>query len=485
MINKKLIFKILGALLFIESAWMFLCLVMALIYQEDDRLAFLISIITTTCFGFLFTFLGSKAENRLSRRDAYLVVSVTWIVFSLFGMLPFLISGYITDVSGAFLETMSGFTTTGATVLNNIGAMPHGLLFWRSLTHWLGGLGIVFFTIAVLPSFVTGDVKLFAAEATGPVKSKLQPRISITARWLWSVYLILTTGCILSLWLAGMGFFDSVCHACATTATGGFSTNPDSIRGYHSPAIEYVEIVFMFLSGVNFSLLYFQMVRGKFTKLFTNSEFRFYSLMVLVSTMFIAYLLCTRMGYGIEHAIRSALFQVVSLITTTGFYSDDFGLWPHITWLILTICMFVGSCAGSTAGGLKCVRVVMIFKILKNEFRRILHPKAVIPVRIDGATVTTSVQSTLMAFFTLYLLIILFSTILLLMMGINLYNSVTITISSISNVGPAMGSQIGPTQSWSVLPAAAKWLCSTLMLMGRLEIFSVLVLFSRGFWKDN
>lgn len=485
MINYKLVSKILGLLLFIEAGLLLLCLGMAFAYQEDDILAFLITIGLTTATGFIFLSAGSNAENSMSRRDAYLIVSLAWIVFSIFGMFPFLISGYLTNITDAFFETMSGFTTTGATVINDVSKLPHGLLFWRSLTHWIGGLGIVFLTIAILPSFVTGDVRLFAAEATGPTHNKLQPRISSTAKWIWMVYLVLTIGCCASLMLAGMNWFDSINHAFATTATGGFSTNADSIRGYHSTSIEYIEIVFMFLSGVNFTLIYLSIIKGKILRLFNSSEFKLYLTIVLVSSAFIAILLISQMGYGIEHAIRSSLFQVVALITTTGFYSDDLGLWPHITWMVLCICMFTGSCAGSTCGGLKCVRALILLKITRNEFRHILHPNAILPIKVDGNIITRSVQTTLLAFFTTYILIIVIASMALTAMHIGHINAITIPLSCISNVGPAMGTQIGPTQSWSTLPDAAKWICSALMLIGRLEIFSVMVLFTRGFWRDH
>src|SRR5574344_668408 len=485
MINYKIVSKILGLLLFIESGLLLLCLIMALAYQEDDIMAFLITIGLTAGVGFVCLFAGSNAENNLSRRDAYLIVSLTWVIFSIFGMLPFLISGYLTSVADAFLETMSGFTTTGATVINDVSKLPHGLLFWRSLTHWIGGLGIVFFTIAILPSFVTGDVRLFAAEATGPTHNKLQPRISSTAKWIWMVYLFLTIGCTVSLMLAGMNWFDSINHSFATTATGGFSTNSDSIRGYHSPAIEYIEIIFMFLSGVNFTLIYLSLIKGKVKQLFKSSEFKFYLFIVLLSSAFIAFMLVLERSYGIEHAIRSALFQVVSLITTTGFYSDDLGLWPHVTWVVLCICMYIGSCAGSTCGGLKCIRAVMLIKITKNEFKHILHPNAILPVRVEGSIITHSVQTTLLAFFTTFTLLILISSMAMICMHVNYLNAITVSLSSISNVGPAIGTQIGPTQSWSALPDAAKWISSALMLIGRLEIFSVMVLFTRSFWKDH
>ncbi len=485
MLNLKIIFKIIGQLLFIESLMFLSCLIMSICYQEDDTFAFLISITITTLCGILFKFLGRKAENTLNRRDAYLVVTLTWIIFSLFGTFPFIISGYLTNFAGAYLETMSGFTTTGASVIDNVDIFPHALLFWRSMTHWIGGLGIVFFTVAVLPSLVGGSVKVFTAESTGPIKSKLHPRLSTTAKWIWMVYLVLTAACVLSFWIGGMGFFDSVNYSMAITATGGFSTHSQSIAYFNSPTIEYIGIVFQFLSGMNFTLIYLSIFKGKFSLIPKNSEFKFYTILVLISTAWIAVLLVRYNHYDVSHAIRSSMFQVVSLITTTGMYSDNAGLWPHMTWLILSICMFFGACAGSTSGGLKCIRGVMIMKVIRNEFLHILHPKAVLPIRIDGENVLPSAVPKLMAFFALYILLCLLGAVYMISMGIESTDAVTISLSSLSNVGPALGNEISPISSWSPLPDSVKWVCSALMLLGRLEIFTVLVIFTPGFWKDN
>lgn len=271
--------------------------------------------------------MGRNANNNLSRRDAYLLVTLTWIVFSLFGMIPFLIGGYIESVTDAFFETMSGFSTTGATVIDDVEWMPHAILFWRTQTQWIGALGIVFFTIAILPSMVgSGSVKVFAAEATGPIRSKMHPRLSTTAKWIWSVYSALTIACILAFYLAGMGVFDSINYAMTTTATGGFAPHNDSAAFFQSPAIEYIAILFQFLAGVNFTMLYFAIFRLKIANLFKSSEFKLYILAITVSTIWIMYLLMSHNGYGLERAFRCALFQVVSFMTTTGLFNDDAGL---------------------------------------------------------------------------------------------------------------------------------------------------------------
>lgn len=485
MINWKIIYKVLGSLLFIEASLMLWCLLMAFCYEEDDFLAFAISLVATVFFGLMLRLVGREADNNLSRKEAYLVVTLSWIVFSFFGTLPFLISGYITDFTDAYFETMSGFTTTGATIIDNVEVLPHGLLFWRSLTQWIGGLGIVFFTIALLPSMVGGSVKVFAAEATGPIKAKLHPRLSVSAKWIWLVYLVLTVACAGSYMLFGMDWFDSINYAMTTTATGGFSTHNTSTEFFNSPALEYTCAFFCFLSGVNFMLLYFSIAKLKIGRLFKNAEFKFYLLIILGFTAFIMAELITRNGYDLEHAFRSGVFQVVSFITTTGLFNDDAARWPHVTWVVLAACMFLGGCSGSTAGGLKAVRGVMLLKTVRNEFRQMLHPNAVLPMKINGTNVSQQKRVTLLAYLTTYLALSLVISFTMIAMGIDNTNAITITLSCLGNVGPTLGLEIGPTMSWSMLPAAAKWMCSAMMLIGRLEIFTVLVIFTPQFWNKN
>ena len=485
MINWKIIYKVLGSLLFIEASLMLWCLLMAFCYEEDDFLAFAMSLVATVFFGLMLRLVGREADNNLSRKEAYLVVTLSWIVFSFFGTLPFLISGYITDFTDAYFETMSGFTTTGATIIDNVEVLPHGLLFWRSLTQWIGGLGIVFFTIALLPSMVGGSVKVFAAEATGPIKAKLHPRLSVSAKWIWLVYLVLTVACAGSYMLFGMDWFDSINYAMTTTATGGFSTHNTSTEFFNSPALEYTCAFFCFLSGVNFMLLYFSIAKLKIGRLFKNAEFKFYLLIILGFTAFIMAELITRNGYNIEHAFRSGVFQVVSFITTTGLFNDDAARWPHVTWVVLAACMFLGGCSGSTAGGLKAVRGVMLLKTVRNEFRQMLHPNAVLPMKINGTNVSQQKRVTLLAYLTTYLALSLVISFTMIAMGIDNTNAITITLSCLGNVGPTLGLEIGPTMSWSMLPAAAKWMCSAMMLIGRLEIFTVLVIFTPQFWNKN
>ena len=485
MVNFRIIWKIIGSLLFIEAFFMSWCLGITLWSGEDDMLAFLLSMILTAGSGFLFLALGRKAENTLSRRDAYVVVTAAWVIFSVFGMFPFLIHGSITNMTDAFFESTSGFTTTGASIIDDVEVLPHGILFWRSLTQWIGGLGIVFFTIAILPSLVGGSVKVFAAEATGPIKTKMHPRLTTTAKWIWSIYLILTLACGLSYWAAGMDWFEALNYSMTTTATGGFAIHNESTEFFHSPTIDYISITFQFLSGINFTLLYISIIKMKLKALVTNSEFRLYISVVVGATLWIMYLLLTRMGYDLEHAFRAALFQVVSFITTTGMFNEDAGTWPHITWVILGVVMYLGACAGSTSGGFKCIRGVMLLKVIRNNFRQILHPNAVLPVKVNGISIPQSKLVALFAFFTLTMLMTLVTATIMIVAGIDNTNAITIALSCVSNVGPTLGTQIGPVMSWSVLPEYIKWVLCPLMLMGRLEIMTVLVLFTRSFWKEN
>ena len=461
------------------------CLGIALWADEDDILAFLLSMILTAGSGFLFLALGRKSENSLGRREACVVVTAAWVIFSFFGMFPFLIHGSISNLTDAFFETMSGFTTTGASIIDNVERLPHGILFWRSLMQWIGGLGIVFFTIAILPSLVGGSVKVFAAEATGPIRAKMHPRLTTNAKWIWSVYLLLTLCCGLAFWLAGMDWFQATNYSMTTTATGGFSIHNEGLVFFQSPTIDYVCILFQFLSGINFTLLYMVVIKMKFSALLKNSEFKFYIFIVIAATMWIAYLLFTRMGYDIEHAFRNALFQVVSFVTTTGLFNDEVGLWPHMTWIILGVVMYLGGCAGSTSGGFKCIRSVMILKVVRNNFRQILHPNAVLPVQINGQNIQQSKLVSLLAFFSLTIIMVLVTVTIMIVAGIDNTNAITIALSSVSNVGPSLSNHVGPSISWAMLPDYIKWTLCLLMLMGRLEIMTVLVLFTRSFWKEN
>ncbi len=485
MINWKIIWKIIGQLLCLEAALMLGCLVMSLCYGEDDSIAFAISVVTTFLTGLALHYIGHHSSPTMSRRDSFLVVSLVWIIFSLFGSFPFYLSRYVPTITDAYFETISGFTTTGASLIDDVECLSHALLFWRSLTQWVGGLGIVFFTIAIIPSLVGGSVKVFSAEATGPVRHRLHPRLSTQGHWIWGIYSTLTIACALCFYIEGMGLFDSINYAMTVTATGGFATHNASTGYFHNVAIDYTAVLFMFLCGTSFTLLYMTIFKCRFREFLKNSEFRLYCGAIAVCTAIIMFVLMRSCHYRFDSALRYSLFQVVSFLTTTGVFNDDAGQWPHITWVILTVCMFIGGCSGSTSGGFKCIRFVMLWKMLRNEIRSLLHPSAILPVRINGITASYENQLRLFAFFAAYVLMCLFVYFVMMVVGIDSTNAFTIAFSCASNVGPTLGLEIGPTMSWNHLPDMIKWLLSLLMLMGRLEILTVLVLFTRSFWKDK
>lgn len=483
MINFKTIIRIIGILLLLETVMFLVCSSVSFYYRESDMLDFWKAGGITAGIGLLLAALGKGGERQLTRRDGYVLVSFAWVAFSLFGMLPFYIGGYIPDIADAFFETMSGFSSTGATILDDIESLPHGILFWRSMTQWIGGLGIIMFTIAVLPIFGVSGLQVFAAEASGPTHDKVHPRIGITAKWIWSIYTGITTLLVCLLMLGGMDWFDSICHAFATTGTGGFSTKQASVAYYNSPYIEYVISIFMFISGINFTLVLL-FVNRKFKKFISNAELKFYFSSVVFFTAVIAIALYYTSPMGMEESFRKSLFQVISLHTSTGFATDDYMQWPPVLWGLLTIIMLMGACAGSTTGGLKCIRMVILTKVSRNEFKHILHPNAILPVRINKQVISSSIVSTVLAFCFIYITIIVISTLLMMAMGVGAEESIGCVISSIGNMGPGLG-ETGPAYSWNALPDAAKWLLSLLMLLGRLELFTVLLLFTPDFWKRN
>lgn len=483
MINHKIIIRIIGILLLLETLLLLLSSGVSFYYHDEALVDFWKSAAITAGAGLVLAAIGKGGERQLTRRDGYVLVSAAWLTFSAFGMLPFYISGYIPEVTNAFFETMSGFSSTGATILDNIESLPPGLLFWRSMTQWIGGLGIIMFTIAILPIFGVSGIQVFAAEASGPTHDKVHPRIALTARWIWSLYFGMTTLLVVLLMLGGMSLFDSICHALTTTSTGGFSTKQASLAYYQSPYLEYVISLFMFMSGINFTLLLLCTQR-KFKKVIHDAELKWYIGSVVFFTLTIAAILYYTQPMGVEESFRKSLFQVISLHTSTGFATDDYMLWAPVTWALLTVVMIVGACAGSTTGGLKCIRMVILAKVSKNEFKHILHPNAVLPVRANKQVISSTVISTVLAFCFLYFAISLSSILLMMGMGVGFEESVGCVISSLGNMGPGLGST-GPAYSWNALPDAAKWLLSFLMLLGRLELFTVLLLFTPHFWKRH
>ncbi len=484
MFHPKIILRIIGFLLMIEAGFLSSSLAVSLYYGEHILWSYIYTLAAMLGCGTLFAYIGRGKERNISRKDGYIVVTLCWVIFSLFGALPFYISGSIPSVTNAFFETMSGFTTTGATILNDIEALPHSLLFWRAMTHWVGGLGIVFFTVAVFPVFGLGDINLFAAESVGPMQPKLHPRISVAARWILSIYVGLTLIATVSFYFAGMGKFDAVCHAMSTVATGGFSTKQASIAAFNSPLIDYVVTLFMFLGGVNFSLLYLFLFKFRFASLLRDSEFRVYVSAITLFTALITIGLFFSTPMGVEESFRTSLFQVVSMQTTTGFATSNYVLWLPVLWLTLSAIMFLGACSGSTSGAMKCARISILGRVMFNEFKRIVHPNAVIPVRMSGKIVPSTVQSAILAYTVLYVGIIIIGIFVNMTFGLDFLDAYGLSASCVSNVGPALG-HYGPMDSFASLPALVRWFCSFQMLVGRLEFFAVLLLLLPSFWKRN
>lgn len=501
--NWKLVIRIIGVLLSIEVGLMAVCMVLGYFYGESIY-PFVWPTLAACAVSMLFGFISRGASATMGRKEGYLVVSLSWIAFSLVGMFPFLLSGALPDVASAFFETMSGFTSTGATVIDDCDAQPHSILMWRSLSQWIGGIGIIFFTIAILPAFGVGEVKLFAAEATGPMHNKVHPRISVTAKWIGTVYLMLTALCIASLLVCGMNPFDAVNYSFVTTATGGFGTHSAMLHeAFNSPAIEYVLSFFMFISGVNYTLIYYTILRGHIRRFFHDAELRcFIAIFVSVTLVCTASLVYQRVDWSqwslangqwsvLELCFRESLFTVLSLQTTTGLATCDYTTWPITLMPPLLFVMFAGACSGSTSGGFKCVRWFIIFRLVRSELQRILHPRAVLPVKMNGQVISPQIIHTLFAFVALFTGSLFLGAFLLALFGVSpgvprevfdYEDALGLAMSSLSNVGPGMG-YYGPAHSWAILSPVAKWTCSALMLIGRLEIFPVLVLFTRSFWK--
>lgn len=432
--------------------------------------------------GLLF-YMGRKASAKeLGPREAFAVVSLSWILCSAIGALPFYLNGTVSTYTDAFFEAMSGFTTTGASVLTNIEANPRGILFWRSLTHWLGGMGIIVLSLAILPFLGVGGMQLFKAEVPGPVPEKLTPRIQQTAFLLWAVYVLLSLAETLLLMVAGMNLFDALTHTFGTMATGGFSPKNLSVGFYRSPFVDWIITVFMFLAGANFTLHYFAL-RGRLSVFWKDEEFRFYTWITLFGTATVMAILLAGNAYSSAgDALRFSAFQVVSILTTTGFVTADFEKWPAYTQLLLLVLMFVGGCAGSTGGGMKNIRILLLAKQAGAEIRRLLHPRSVIVPRIGGKVVEREAMNSVAVFFVVYMALFVGASLFMAGLGLDLVSAISSVAATLGNIGPGLGI-VGPMDNYAAVPQAGKWILSACMLLGRLELFTVLMLFVPGTWR--
>lgn len=474
---------ILGVLLILLGAGMLLSLPFSLYFQDGEHGAIVWSCALTILAGLALRLLRPRHRLQINKRTGYLVVTLGWVGISGFSMLPYLLSGAIDNVTDAFFESMSGFTTTGASILTDIESVPAGILFWRSFTQWLGGMGIIVLSVAILPLLGIGGIELFVAEAPGPTSDKIHPRIQETAKRLWLLYVGLTLAAGVLLWLAGMNAFDALNHALTTMATGGFSTRNASIAHWDNPAIHYIIIVFMLLAGTNFTVLYY-FVTGRLKKAWSSQEFRAYALGVaglagLTLLLYIGY-----QGRISEKVIRDVLFQVVSLISTTGFVTADYTAWGMAVTFICFLLLFAGGSAGSTAGGIKVVRHLVFLKNSWLEFKRILHPRAMVRIKMDEQVVAPRILTHIMVFLLVYMATFGLGTLLITATGMDLVSAAGAVATCLGNVGPAMGT-VGPMDNFSAVPLAAKWILGFLMLLGRLELFTVLVLFTPFFWRAN
>ena len=480
-----------GVLLLFNGGLMLFSALISFLYEDGVTFEITLASFVVLSFGALLMLFGRQYDKQIQKREGYLIVSLGWILMALSGTTPYLFSGAIPDFTASFFETMSGYTTTGATIVNDIEALPKGILFWRSTTHWIGGMGIIVLAIAILPFLGIGGIQLFSAEAPGPAGDKLHPRITDTAKRLWLIYVAYTFIETLLLYVAGMSFFDAINHAMSTVSTGGFSTKNDSIAFWNDqPLIQYIILFFMFLAGTNFVLSYFAFTR-KFKKIILDEEFRlylqfllFFSVLVVVVLLLNSYLHPSFSFDGIEPTVRAAVFQVVSIITTTGFITADYTHWVPFVTVVFFGLMFLGGSSGSTSGGVKVVRHLLMIKSGLLEFKRALHPNAIIQARYNERTVSDSISYNILGFFILYMLSFIIGALGFSLMGFDFESSIGIAASTLGNVGPALG-EFGPSNTYAILPNFGQWWASFLMLLGRLELFTVLILFTPFFWKRN
>lgn len=477
-----------------EGVFLLLAMIVSLIYEESDWWAYLLSASISFVIGHICIWLSrmDKDNRSFTRADSFMIVTLSWVIFSVIGMIPFILIEKM-DLASAFFETMSGFTTTGATVIKDIDSMTHALRFWRSLTQWMGGLGIVVFSFALIPVSKMKNNNIFSAEVTGIGLDKIRPKIGSTARRLLIIYLILTLICTGLYYVGPMNIYDAVCHSLSTIATGGFSTHSESIAYFHSTYIEYICAVFMILSSINFSLFYYASMR-KWHVLKQNEEVKVFLTVVLCMTGFFFFLFCFSHSHddfsilplSLEEKFRTSFFHVATVISSTGFSAQkfDYVAWGDQYWMPTVVIMAVGACAGSTAGGMKIIRAIICAKSVRNEFIRQMHPNAVLGVRINGNIISDSRVKHSLGFLFLYIAMVVIGMTILTYIGLDVDTGLGACISSLSNVGPGTG-ECGPSGTFAHVPALGKWLLSFYMLVGRLEIYTVLFLFMPIFFKGT
>ncbi|MBW1917595.1 MAG: TrkH family potassium uptake protein [Deltaproteobacteria bacterium] len=479
----RYILHIIGALIVCIGLCMLFPLGFSLYYWDTGLVPLLHSMAITVVIGvsLYISFKNDNSKGFLSHREGMVITALGWLAAGSFGALPFLLSGVFSSPVDCFFESFSGFTTTGASVLTDIESVPKGLLFWRSLTHWLGGMGIIVLSLAILPFLGVGGMQLYKAEVPGPVPDKLTPRIKDTAMLLWQVYLLFSLIEAVLLVFGGMSLFDALCHTFGTMATGGFSTKNASIAYYDSAYIQTVITIFMLIAGINFSL-HFQLLRGKPLVMWRDAECRFFLGLFLIFGIVTTISVYQDNYPSLGQAVQYASFQVASILTTTGYVTADFELWPSLPQCILLLCMFIGGSAGSTGGGMKCMRIMLLLKHSYQEIIRIIHPRAVIRVKLGKRVVPTDVLSGIWGFFILWLGLLFLSTLLVAASGVDVVTSFASVLACIGNIGPGIGA-VGPTDNYAMIPAFAKWVLMLCMLLGRLEIFTVIILFIPEFYR--
>ena len=481
--NKRAVFHLVSYMTFVIGVAIMGCAGVSYYYDEAVRVQMSLlysGVISVTCAAVLGTL--TRCEINLTRRDGFGIVTFGWVFATIFGSLPYILSGVIPNPVSAIFETMSGFTTTGASILSDLENIPRGIHFWRALTHWFGGMGVLVLCVAILPFLGVGGMQIYRAEMPGPSKDRLTPRITTTAKLLWGVYALLTLAETLLLKFIGkMGWFDSLCHTFGTMATGGFSTRSASVGSFDSVAVDIILIVFMFLAGVNFSLHYHALT-GKPGRYFRDPEFRFYFIFLVAASLFITFNVWFAGAASFGRCLRDATFTATSVITTTGFCTADFDQWPNASRLLLVVMMFIGGCAGSTGGGMKVVRVFIMFKKMVRELKQFMRPSAVIQMKLGGKPVEQEIISHISAFFSIFVLIFAIGSFIMTFFTPNLETATTCVIATLGNIGPGLNA-VGATQNYSAISPLGQGILTVFMLLGRLELYTVLILFLPSFWR--